>query len=222
MKFEIRGVQFSTEELKQLLISLIVLSFAFSLILYKSEIFIGDSSLFSSIYNNYSLIFFFNSLLVVGLAFILHEELGHKLVAQRFGYWAEYRTWKTGLILALMLALLTKGGFVFAAPGAVMISAHTMFHHVDREKMGKIAVAGSVVNIILALIFIGLSLIFTSELFALGAQVNVWLALFNMIPIGMLDGAKVLRWNRRVWAGVLGISIVLLLTSGAILTTLAV
>ena len=220
MKFEIRGIQFSTEELGQLLISLLVLSFAFSLVLYKKEIFIGGDIL-ASILNNYSLIFFSNSLIVVGLAFILHEELGHKLVAQRFGYWAEYRTWPMGLFLALIMAVISRGGFVFAAPGAVMISAHTMFHHVDKEKMGKIAVAGSVVNIILALIFIGLSLVFTSELFALGAQVNVWLALFNMIPIGMLDGAKVIRWNRRVWGSVLGISIILLLTSGVILTTLA-
>lgn len=217
MKFEIRGIQFSTDELKQLTVSLVVLSFAFSLVLYKKEIFSGGG-----FFGNYSPEFFINSLIVVGLAFILHEELGHKLVAQRFGYWAEYRTWTTGLILALLLAVLTRGGFVFAAPGAVMISSHTMLQHINKEKMGKIAVAGAVVNIILALVFIGLSLIFTSELFALGAQVNVWLALFNMIPIGMLDGAKVLRWDKRIWAGVLGVAILLLLTSGVILTTLSV
>ncbi|UCD03797.1 MAG: site-2 protease family protein [Candidatus Woesearchaeota archaeon] len=217
MKFEIRGIQFSTEELRQLFISLLVLSFAFSLVLYRNEIFSSGGSFFG----NYTPGFFINSLIVVGLAFILHEELGHKLVAQRFGYWAEYRTWPTGLFLALIMAIFSRGSFVFAAPGAVVISAHTMFQHVDKEKMGKIAVAGSVVNIILALIFIGLSLIFTSELFALGAQVNVWLALFNMIPIGMLDGAKVIRWDRRIWGGVLGIAIILLLTSGLILTTLA-
>jgi len=213
MKFEIKGIQFSTEEIGQLLVSLLVLSFAFSLVLYREKIFGATFS--------YTPTFFLNSLIVVGLAFILHEELGHKVVAQRFGYWAEYRAWPTGLFLAFIMAVLSKGSFVFAAPGAVMISAYHMYNHVNKEKMGKIAIAGSVVNIILALIFIGLSLIFTSELFAMGAQVNVWLAIFNMIPVGMLDGAKVLRWNRRIWAGVLAIAIILLLASGMIWTSLS-
>lgn len=213
MKFEIYGIQFSTKELKQLLVSLLVLSFSFSLVLYREEIFVEQL--------NYSFSFFINSLIVVGLAFILHEEIGHKIVAQRYGYWAEYRSWTMGLILAFSIAILSRGSFVFAAPGAVMISAGSYFHRaINKEKMGKIAIAGSVVNIILALIFIGLTLIFSSELFAMGAQVNCWLALFNLFPLGMLDGAKVIQWSKRVWAGVLLITITLLGISGYLLTNL--
>jgi len=33
-------------------------------------------------------------------------------------------------------------------------------------------------------------------LFALVAQINTWLALFNFIPFGPLDGAKILRGTR--------------------------
>jgi len=212
MKFEIGGIQFSTEELTHLFVSLLVLSFAFSLVLYREEIFTSGF--------NYSPILFLNSLIVVGLAFILHEELGHKIVAQRFGYWAEYRAWPMGIFLALIMAVITKGGFVFAAPGAVMISAFTRINIPNKEKMGKIAVAGAVVNIILAIMFIGLSLIFSSNLFAMGAQVNVWLALFNMIPIGMLDGAKVIKWDKRVWGGVLLTAAVLLFVSGTLLSSI--
>lgn len=208
MRFEINGISFSTREIKEISISLIILSFAFSLVLYTEKIF-GATF-------NYELSFFLNSLLVVGLAFILHEELGHKLVAQRYGYWAEYRAWPMGLFLALLLGVISRGAFVFAAPGAVMISGSRRVASVTKEKMGKIAVAGSVVNIILCIIFIFLAVIFGSSLFIMAAQVNVFLALFNMIPIGMLDGLKVMRWDRRVWGGVLGISIILFFISGTI------
>lgn len=208
MKFEIKGISFSTREIKEIFVSLLILSFAFSLVLYRDKIFLNGFE--------YELSFFLNSLLVVGLAFILHEELGHKVVAQRFGYWAEYRAWKFGLFLALILGVLSRGLFIFAAPGAVMISSTNYYTGINKEKMGKIAVAGSVVNIILSVLFIFLALIFNSNLFAMAAQVNVFLALFNMLPIGMLDGLKVMRWNRRVWGGVLGISIVLLFISGTV------
>ena len=214
MEFEIKGIRFSTKELSQLTISLFVLSFAFSLVLYREKIF-GPTI-------NYNIFFFLESLIVVGLAFILHEEVGHKIVAQKYGYWAEYRAWPMGLFLAFFMAVISRGGFVFAAPGAVMISTGGSTSGVTKERMGKIAVAGPVVNIILCSLFVVLSLVFSSRLFAMAAQVNVWLALFNMIPIGMLDGAKVLRWDKRAWGAVLGISASLLFVSGTVLSAMSV
>jgi len=32
-----------------------------------------------------------------------------------------------------------------------------------------------------------------------GVTVNSSLALFNLIPFGVFDGAKVLRWNWKIW-----------------------
>ena len=201
------NIRFSKAEIIHLIVSTIALAFAFSLVLYRGEIFPGFS---------YKLEFFINSLVIVGFAFILHEELGHKIVAQRYGCWAEYRAWPTGLLFAVLLAFITKGGFVFAAPGAVMISTTQKtrygfeFTHLAPDSMGKIAIAGSVVNIILAIIFSGLTLVFTSKVLAMAAVVNVWLALFNMIPFGPLDGAKVFKWDKRIWGAMLGICAVML------------
>lgn len=33
----------------------------------------------------------------------------------------------------------------------------------------------------------------------LGFSINAFLALFNLIPIGILDGAKVFRWDPFIW-----------------------
>jgi Zn-dependent protease len=54
-------------------------------------------------------------------------------------------------------------------------------------------------NICLAVIFLVLDMIQPTLLFALGAQVNTWLAIFNLIPLGPLDGAKILGWNKGAW-----------------------
>lgn len=138
------------------------------------------------------------SLVAVSLGFILHE-LGHRLVARRFGYYAEYSMSPKGLMVALGFSLF---GFIFAAPGAVMIypkAAAWGTGSLDRQKVGLISVAGPTTNIGLAVLFLVLDVIQPTLLFTLGAQINSWLALFNLIPFGPLDGAKILKWSKGIW-----------------------
>ena len=93
---------------------------------------------------------FFSSLIVsavaVGLGFLLHE-LSHKLVAQYYHYRAEFRSFDQMLLLAIIMGFL---GFVIAAPGAVMIEAREN----NIKKTGHISIAGPLMNLILALIFL--------------------------------------------------------------------
>jgi Zn-dependent protease len=168
------------------------------------------------------------SLVVVFFAFVFHE-LAHRIAARRYGFKAVYHVWIPGLILAMGSALL---GFLFAAPGGVhiMIGQDTAE---NRAKLGKSALAGPVVNLVLTVVFIVCTIAFlaftqsyasstgitTSQLAPwvlaigdisiIGMQINAWLAFFNLIPWGNFDGNKVMRWNKKVWTIVFIISILL-------------
>jgi Zn-dependent protease len=146
--------------------------------------------------------FFIISLVTAGIAFIVHE-MAHKFTAMKYGYWAEFQMNSMMLVVAVAMAALA--GIVFAAPGATMIYGT----YISREENGKISLAGPVSNLILvlpfaALIFIGHSA--GSGLLAViglvGVKVNAMIAAFNLLPVGPLDGAKILSWNPAIFAGV--------------------
>jgi Zn-dependent protease len=42
-----------------------------------------------------------------------------------------------------------------------------------------------------------------------GAAINAFMALFNLIPFGVLDGLKVFRWNKQVWLVLLALAALL-------------
>jgi Zn-dependent protease len=154
-------------------------------------------------------------LVVVGIAFILHE-LAHRLIARKYGYWAEFRAHYQGLLYGFLIAVITTllgHPFVFILPGAVMIYPIGRFGFIERnvEKTGKIAAAGPMVNILLAVIFGITSTFFGAgllgNLLAAGATVNAFLAVFNMLPLHPLDGSKVFAWKKELWVLIMGLAI---------------
>ena len=153
----------------------------------------------------------------VGAGFILHE-LGHKFVSMKYGYWAEFKLWPQGLIFALITSFF---GFVFAAPGAV----YTYANYMTDEINGKISIAGPIVNIVLALVFLAIATaVYPTALYsetyalvfiicAVGYSINSFLAVFNLLPIGNLDGSKVMAWNFGIWVVTIAIAGILTLMS---------
>jgi len=143
-------------------------------------------------------------LLGVVFGFLLHE-LAHKFVAIKLGANAYFKLWVPGILAGLILA---PTGIKFLAPGAVVISAYKFKAWLRRARLsvkqiGLIALAGPLVNIVLALFF------FTIPWLAPAAFVNVWLALFNLIPIPPLDGQKILTWNWSIWLILIVVSVLL-------------
>ncbi|MBU5557646.1 MAG: site-2 protease family protein [Candidatus Aenigmatarchaeota archaeon] len=146
---------------------------------------------------------FFQALLIVAIVFLSHEVLGHKLVAQHYGCFAEYRMWPMGLMLALITSFF---GFIFAAPGAVYISPVTKQRfaftvvHLTRREHGLISIAGPALNIAMGIVMLAASIVWPIALFMLAARFSAFLAIFNLLPIPPLDGQKVLEWSKLAWA----------------------
>jgi len=144
--------------------------------------------------------------------FIAHE-MAHKFVARRLGYWAEFRMWPMGLFLSLLTSV---GGFLFAAPGATMVEG---MDPRDVRRWGLTGVAGPVTNLLFASGFyaaslgtFGLSSDVSASLLFL-ALINALFATFNLLPLGLLDGAKVLRWGVGTWVGAFGVSLAILVVT---------
>ncbi|MBN2368310.1 site-2 protease family protein [Candidatus Woesearchaeota archaeon] len=175
-------MKFSDIEKQHLLKSWVAVSLAFAILM---------GNILSSVF----LVYFVIALITVGLGFLLHE-IAHKYVAQKYGCWAEFRADDRMLIFAVFSAFL---GFVFAAPGAVFIHGY-----VSKDKNGKISLAGPLMNIVLAVVFLGLQIGLQASgiLFIVlnyGFRINSLIAVFNMIPFMNFDGAKIFRWNKLVY-----------------------
>lgn len=153
------------------------------------------------------------TLLIIGTSFLGHE-LAHKFVAQRFGAWAEFKLWTIGAIMSLVFSAVSAGAFIFAAPGAVYIASRSSYigDAMDRRTNGIISIVGPLVNVggaaTSGLIYFllgsaGIGMVvggFNPVIWAV--QINLWLGAFNMIPFLVLDGQKVLAWNRFVWGAI--------------------
>jgi len=220
MKFKL-----SPFEKKDLIIAWLALAVAFTL--GASGILAVFMEGFSVLSPERMLLTFVISLITVGLSFVLHE-LAHKFAAIKFGYWAEFRKSAQMLVIAVAVAVIT--GIVFAAPGATLIN--TAGREMTRRESGIISISGPLVNIILIIPFAGLlfagvflggveavagGLLFNPFTLAgflfylgmIGCQINAMLAFFNMLPVGPLDGKKILAWKPAIFAVVLIITLLL-------------
>lgn len=175
-------MRISQTEIQHLTIAWLVLGLCFSIryLLFQPHLFLP---------------YFIVALIALGTAFIGHE-LAHKLVAQNFGYQAEFRLWWLGLVIAAISAVVTMGRVLFAAPGAVYILGYPR----AREE-GFISVSGVLANLLLAFFFFFLSQGggFLGLIGDFSVLINLWLAAFNLLPVPPLDGSKVISWNLGVW-----------------------
>lgn len=181
-------MRFSQEELKDLLKAWIAVSLAVAIAFGAGGTTLPQRFLFSA--------------LTVGIAFLLHE-MGHKFLAQKYGLLAEFKADDFLLLLALMTSF---SGIVFAAPGAVVILGMT-----GRGEYGRIAAMGPLINLFLAVLFLAARqwLGIGGAFIGYAVTINSWLALFNLIPFGPLDGAKIFAWDKKVWGVMLVLALLL-------------
>ncbi|MGE5188363.1 MAG: site-2 protease family protein [Betaproteobacteria bacterium] len=133
---------------------------------------------------------------ILTVSFLVHE-MAHKIMAQKAGLWAEFRLTTWGAVLTFASVFLP---FKMIAPGAMMIGGQAP----SAKDMLKISIAGVITNLIFGITFLALTFMlppnmFTGALF-FSAYINSFMALFNLIPFGVLDGYKIFRINKQVWA----------------------
>jgi Zn-dependent protease len=192
-----RAIWFSPTELKHLAMGIVLtLAIGFSMPLYWNPELYGQPDVLTVLAATFT------------FSFIIHE-LAHKITAQRYGLWAEFRITMTGALITLVSIV---SPIKIISPGAVMIGGHA-----DKETIGKTSVAGPLTNIMLALLFLALTMtLFDSPIafaFYFGLLVNSIIAVFNLIPFGILDGFKVFSWNKTVWATAFSVSLALTIYS---------
>ena len=147
--------------------------------------------------------------LIPGFVFsFVGHEFAHKLLAQRSGLWAEFRTTMYGLILTAASVVFP---FKFLAPGQVNIQGDGR-----TDVMGAIGLVGPGLNIVLSALFLTgfkLSSMWLGLAMLQLAQFNAWLAIINLIPFGSLDGTRVFNWDKTRWSIALIASVVVLILS---------
>lgn len=194
-----KGISTSRKELTDLVKAWLLLGIAFAIAISGLK--------FSSLF----FVTLFVSLFTVGIGFLFHE-LAHKFVAQKYGCFAEFRSFDKMLLLALLFSLV---GFIFAAPGAVMIKGR-----LTKEQNGRISAAGPGMNLAVAMFFLSLA-INSSGIWQTignyGFTINSWLALFNMIPVAIFDGRKILAWNKVVYGSMVVVALLFVFGKGLFL-----
>jgi len=139
-------------------------------------------------------------------AFLVHE-LAHKFLAQFYGSWAEFRGQLYGLLITAISAIPIIP-FKFIAPGAVMVGL------TDRNRFGRVALIGPLTNLVMGFAFLLLyHLNQSSYFFVAGASFNGWIAMFNLLPFGVLDGQKIFEWNKVVWVSTMALAMILFILS---------
>ena len=213
-------IQFSKTEIINLVLAAIVIGFLFS---FKSF----SINYITSVINwiKYS---------IFGLVALVIYILAQKLTAKRFNAQVEYRIWNIkrfwftnelsfevplGLILALLLIFLTNGAFIFLAISSFAVVRKHVAHKIGRIfprvteiELAKIAVVGPLTSIILVLLLTSLKLVNVD--FGVFISMNLFLALYNMIPVSQLDGLKVYIGSRTLFV----LTAVFLIAFGILLT----
>lgn len=191
----------SPREVREILIADLVLIVAFSLTI------VGGISAFQSSPGQALHTFeYYIPIAAIGvsLSFVLHE-LMHKFVAQKYGAIAEFRTSWSGLAITLVTGAF---GFLLGIPGATMIYTNSF----TQKENGIVSLAGPLTNFVIFAAFLLMSVIFNPasntylyHVFSFVIFISILLAFFNMLPVYPLDGSKVLRWNKPVYAVVMAV-----------------
>ncbi len=189
------------DEFRDIVISTLGLGVAFTIMLF------GAPDRLGFLFSPEFVPAFIATTVLVAVSFAPHE-MAHRVTARAIEAYAEYEMWTPGVILAVLTSFL---GVAVAAVGGVVLSYNPSDRYgrwsgFNPKQHGIIAVVGPLINLSLAVIFAFAANVFDPtlqghNLLVLGARINSFLAVFNLLPFYPLDGYRVLRWDEVLWIG---------------------
>lgn len=192
-----RYFKFTKEEMKALLISILIVAFIVS---FKEW---GYGSEFSFLIGIKNLII---AIFMVAIAIFVHNA-GQRIAGLQVGFRVEYKLWWYGLLIGLIVVFVSRGSIWILAPGGIFM--HHMASHrlgffrygTNLTAIGSVAFMGAVANILFAtmikilqvnLHLIAIDNVFFNKLFL----INWAIAAYSLIPIPPLDGSRVFFASR--------------------------
>lgn len=155
------------------------------------------------------------SFAAVVTAFMFHE-LAHRFVSRKLRCHAVYKIWVPGIIFGLLMMLM---GVKLVILGAVVISTYSFGRWGMKSKrpsmreVGLIASSGPAINILMAMIFKIIAGWSFAGVFGYLASINIWIGMFNLIPVKPLDGSKIFYWNTTAWMMMVITAVLIMLPS---------
>ena len=147
--------------------------------------------------------FIFGLSLIIFPLWLFHE-LGHKFSAQYYGLRSQFHLYPNFAFLSLISVLFP---IKFIAPGVIRVRGD---YHTDIS--ARIAMAGPLTNIMIGGVFLILSVFLSDNwggILSWVSYLSFNIALFNLIPLSVLDGAKIYRWNFYAFLVLFGSSLIL-------------
>ena len=135
-------------------------------------------------------------LIMGGVATIVHE-LGHRLSGRYYGYPSELQIWGLGSVTMLITAWFF--GTVFAQPSRTVMQG--MMKDAETHEV-IVMVSGPLIN----LLFAGISFLllplggYLTIMGEAGFSMNLLSSVCSLIPVKPMDGERVFRWNKLLWA----------------------
>ena len=135
-------------------------------------------------------------LIMGGVATIVHE-LGHRLSGRYYGYPSELQIWGLGSVTMLITAWFF--GTVFAQPSRTVMQG--MMKETNTHEV-IVMVTGPLIN----LLFAGISFLllplggYLTIMGKAGFSMNLLSSVCSLIPVKPMDGERVFRWNKLLWA----------------------
>lgn len=171
------GIKLSGREIRETIISIIIIAFILSFREWGDETFNFVTGI-----TNFGI-----ALVFTAIAMIVNQ-LGQRIIATYYGYDPEYNYSLIGLMISIVIAFASRGSLILFMPGYVILNQLAASrlgefrYYVNQWEWAKVCFAGPLFNFMLMFF---LSLFHFKEIFLLKKLmlVNMWFAIFSLLPV---------------------------------------